>query len=101
MNVDRRKINKIYFVIFFILIFFLFFYFFNSIKEKDKEASLQNVTVNLLTSVHPNLSWSFRPIKSKLNIKPGEVTTVEYEVENLEKKESTGIATFQYFLVTV
>ena len=97
MNVDRRKINKIYFVIFFILIFFLFFYFFNSIKEKDKEASLQNVTVNLLTSVHPNLSWSFRPIKSKLNIKPGEVTTVEYEVKNLEKKESTGIATFQYF----
>ena len=97
MNVDRRKINNIYFVIFFILIFFLFFYFFNSIKEKDKEASLQNVTVNLLTSVHPNLSWSFRPIKSKLNIKPGEVTTVEYEVENLEKKESTGIATFQYF----
>ena len=30
-------------------------------------------------------------------IKPGEVTTIEYEVENLDNRESTGIATFQYF----
>ena len=28
---------------------------------------------------------------------PGEVTTVEYMVENIGNKESTGIATFSYF----
>ena len=65
--------------------------------KKDKEILSQTVNVNLLTSVHPNLSWSFVPIKSKLLIQPGEVTTVEYLVENLDNKESIGIATFQYF----
>ena len=30
-------------------------------------------------------------------VKPGEVKTVEYVVENLENKETTGIATFAYF----
>ena len=30
-------------------------------------------------------------------IKPGQVTTIEYTVENLDENESTGIATFSYF----
>ena len=47
--------------------------------------------------MHPNLYWSFKPLKSKFFIKPGEVTTIDYIVENLENKPSTGIATFQYF----
>jgi len=97
MGIDKGKINKIYLIIFFLLIIFLFFYFFKNLYEKDKEISLRPVTANLLTSVHPNLLWSFKPLKSKLFIKPGEVTTVEYLVENLDNKESTGIATFQYF----
>jgi len=97
MSFDKRKINKIYLSIFFLLIIILLFYFFKNVYEKNKEISLRPVTVNLLTSVHPNLPWSFEPIKSKLLIKPGEVTSVEYLVENLDNKESTGIATFQYF----
>ena len=97
MDVDRKKINKIYFIIFFLLIIILLFYSFKNLYEKDKEILLRPVTVNLLTSVHPNLSWSFKPLKTKLFIKPGEVTTLEYAVENLDNKESTGIATFQYF----
>jgi len=97
MNVDKRKINRIYLTIFLLLIFILLFYYFKNKYEKNKEISLLPVTVNLLTSVHPNLSWSFKPLKPKLLIKPGDVTIVEYEVENLDNKESTGIATFQYF----
>ena len=97
MDFNIRKINKTYLIIFFLLIVILLFYFFSKLSEKNKKISLQSVTVNLLTSVHPDLSWSFKPIKPKLFIKPGEVTTIEYEVENLEDKESTGIATFQYF----
>ena len=97
MDFNIRKINKSYLIIFFLLIIILLFYYFNNLFQKGKKISLQPVTVNLLTSVHPDLSWSFKPIKPKLFIKPGEVTTIEYEVENLEDKESTGIATFQYF----
>jgi len=97
MDFNIRKINKSYLIIFFLLIIILLFYYFNNLSQKGKKISLQPVTVNLLTSVHPDLSWSFKPIKPKLFIMPGEVTTIEYEVENLEDKESTGIATFQYF----
>jgi len=97
MNGYKIKINKAYLIIFFLLIIILLFYYFKNLYEKDKEISLQPVSVNLLTSVHPNLYWSFKPLKKKLLIKPGEVTTIEYEVENLDNKEGTGIATFQYF----
>ena len=51
----------------------------------------------MLTSVHPSLLWSFKAIDSKIIVLPGEVKTIEYIVENLGDKESTGIATFAYF----
>ena len=97
MNFDKVKINKTYLIVFFLLFVILLFFYFKNLYEKDKKISLRPVSVNLLTSVHPDLSWSFKPLKKKLLIKPGEVTTIEYEVENLDNKESTGIATFQYF----
>ena len=97
MNFGKVKINKFYLIIFFLLFIILLFFYFKNLYEKDKKISLRPVSVNLLTSVHPDLSWSFKPLKKQLLIKPGEVTTIEYEVENLDNKESTGIATFQYF----
>jgi len=97
MDTDKKKINKGYLSIFLLLIIIFLFFYFKNKYEKNKEILLLPVTINLLTSVHPNLSWSFKPLKPKILIKPGEVTTVEYVVENLDNKESTGIATFQYF----
>ena len=55
------------------------------------------ISINLLTSVHPDLQWNFLPVKPSIEVKPGEVTTVEYIVENLGNTETTGIATFVYF----
>ena len=97
MNFNKVKINKAYLIVFFLLFVILLFFYFKNLYEKDKKISLRPISVNLLTSVHPDLSWSFKPLKKKLLIMPGEVTTIEYEVENLDNKESTGIATFQYF----
>jgi len=89
--------KKNYLIVFILLIIILLFYFFKNQYFKNNAISTEPIIVNLLTSVHPNLPWSFQPLKPKLFIKPGEVTTVEYMVENLENTESTGIATFQYF----
>ena len=97
MKAVKGKIIKIYTSVFSLLTIILLFYFFNDQYEKNKEISLQPVTVNLLANVHPNLSWFFKPLNPKLIIKPGEVTTIEYMVENLGNEASTGIATFQYY----
>ena len=66
-------------------------------KDKDQALALEPISINLLTSVHPDLSWNFQPVEPKIVVIPGEVITVEYIVENLGNIETTGIATFVYF----
>jgi len=90
-----KKKYTIYVFVFFLLIFLL--YFLINKNKKDELAILEPIQINLLTSVHPNLSWNFEPVEKKIFAKPGEVTTIKYVVENLGSKESTGIATFAYF----
>ena len=63
----------------------------NVVKNKEP------ITINLLTSVHPSLPWTFKALDPKITVNPGEVITIEYVVENLKNKESTGIATFSYY----
>jgi len=92
-----KKNTKSYLIVFFLLIIIFLFYFLKNQHEKNKEITLKPITINLLTSVHPNLSWSFKPLKPKYLIKPGEVKTIKYMVENLGNNPSTAIATFQYF----
>ena len=65
--------------------------------KKNIAKTEEPIIINLLTSVHPSLPWRFKAINPKIIVKPGEVVTVEYIVENLENKETTGIATFAYF----
>ena len=43
------------------------------------------------------LPWRFKAIKKEVIVTPGEVKAIEYTVENLDNKESTGIATFAYY----
>ena len=84
MDINKKKNLKLYFFLF-VLVLFAFVIIKNFQKEK------------VLPSVHPNLSWEFKPVKSKIKIKPGEVATIEYIVKNIGTKDSTGIATFAYF----
>ena len=97
MNIYKKKISKPNLILIFFIILALIFYFFINKFQKQKEIALQPISINLLTSVHPKLSWSFHPAKPKILVKPGEVVTIEYEVENLSEEASTGIATFAYF----
>ena len=89
--------KKIYLIIFFLLAIILLFFFIINQFQKNKAIAIEPIKINLLTSVHPNLLWKFIPIKSEIFVKPGEVTAVEYTVENLGTTETTGVATFVYF----
>ena len=99
MEINKKKISNINLLIIFLLILALLSYvMINKFqKEKDQVLALEPISINLLTSVHPDLPWNFRPAEPKIIVKPGEATTIEYIVENLGNTETTGIATFVYF----
>ena len=99
MRTEGKKVSTFYLVVPFFLFFALLAYLtINKFQKKKEEVSVdQPISINLITSVHSSLSWHFQPIKPNIKIKPGEVTTVDYIVENLGDKETSGIATFVYF----
>ena len=97
MQIYKKKISKSNLILIFFIILVLIFYFLINKFQEQKELESHPISINLLTSVHPKLSWSFNPTKPKILVKPGEVVTIEYEVENLSEEASTGIATFAYF----
>jgi len=99
MEINKKKISNINLLIIFLLILALLSYVMINkfLKNKDQALALEPISINLLTSVHPDLSWNFQPVEPKIVVTPGEVITVEYIVENLGNIETTGIATFVYF----
>ena len=97
MKTDRKKITTSYLILIFFTILSLLAYVIISKFQKSKTIALEPISINLLTSVHPNLPWNFKSIQKKVITKPGEVVTAEYIVENLGTEETTGIATFVYF----
>jgi len=84
-----------------ILLFFLIFISFISINifQKKKNLALSNffLDVQLVTNVHPSLPWKFSSKEPSIKIRPGEVKTIEYIVENFSDNLTSGIATFQYY----
>ena len=97
MKFNKIKNLRFYSFLFFLILIISFYYFFISPFQKEKNLVTKPILINLLTSVHPNLPWSFKPVKKKITIKPGDVTTIEYVVENLGDINTTGIASFAYF----
>ena len=89
--------KNFFLLLFFLLISFLIFYTFSNKIKKDEAKAVEPISINLLTSVHPNLPWNFESVKKTIVVKPGEVATIEYLVENTGKETTTGIATFNYF----
>jgi len=97
MIFKKKNYLKTFFILFsLIFLFFLVNFYLNKL-EKDSAKATEPIVINLLTNVHPSLSWQFKAVKSKIIIKPGDVITIDYKVKNLEDFETTGIATFAYF----
>ena len=76
MSIYKKKISKPNLILIFFIILALIFYFFINKFQKQKEIALQPISINLLTSVHPKLSWSFHPTEPKILANPGEVVTI-------------------------
>ncbi len=95
-----KKNNKTVIAILISIIVLLVVFSFIAIKifQKEKNIVLKNnfINVRLITSVHPSLPWKFSTKEPNIKIKPGEVKTIEYIVENPSNRTTFGVATFQY-----
>jgi len=97
MTFSNKKYLKLFLILFLLIILALLINIFINKLGKDKAKAEEPIIINLLTSVHPNLPWRFEALNQKIVVKPGDVKTIEYIVENLSNKKNTGIATFAYF----
>jgi cytochrome c oxidase assembly protein subunit 11 len=97
MILGKKKYLKLFSILALLIIIVLLNNLFTNQLEKDSVKAKKPIVINLLTSVHPSLPWKFKSLNKKIIVKPGDVTTIEYEVENLENIETTGIATFAYY----
>ena len=98
MFAQNNKKNKSIFLSIFLLFVLLLFITIQIYQSKQK-LTKENYFINLrlITIVHENLPWKFLAKETNVKIKPGEVKTIEYIVENLSKKITSGVATFQYY----
>ena len=97
MTSNKKKYLQLFCILAVLTAIVLLTIFFQNKLEKEKTKSEESITINLFTSIHPNLPWRFSSLNKKIFVKPGEVKTIEYIVEKLEDRETTGIATFAYF----
>ena len=63
-------------------------------KEIPKIIVNQDYKMRFDTNINSTLDWKFYPEKNTLNLKPGEVHTVKFNVENPSNEISSGSATF-------
>ena len=63
-------------------------------KELPKIIVNQNYKMRFDTNINDKLDWKFYPEINTLNIKPGEVQTVKFNVENESNKATSGSASF-------
>jgi cytochrome c oxidase assembly protein subunit 11 len=64
--------------------------------EKNSQIDTsRTVTIELDSNAH-NMAWRFRPLVNHVSVHPGELTTVEYEVVNVNAHAVTGQAVPSY-----
>ena len=97
MNIKKKFFSKSYLLMLLLLVVIFLFYLTIDIFKKNKEVNFEPIKINLLATSHKNLSWKFNAAEPIIFVKPGEVITLQYIVENVSNEETTGIATFSYF----
>ena len=64
--------------------------------EKEKKSS-QQIPTKLITSVNKDLPLKFHSEEKNIILKPGEIKTINYSVENLSENDVSAMATFQVY----
>ena len=83
--INLKKNIKIIFLLFFLIILVsLFYLIIYKFQKNETMTSSRPISINLLTVVHPDLPWDFKPVKENIFVEPGVVTTIEYIVENID-----------------
>jgi cytochrome c oxidase assembly protein subunit 11 len=72
----------------------------NSLTQRDSVSNTQidasrTVTIELDSNIH-DLPWRFRPLVNHVQVHPGELATVEYEIVNQRSAPVTGQAVPSY-----
>ena len=62
-----------------------------------KKNKVQEISTKLITSVNKDLPIKFSSEEKNITLKPGEVKTINYSVENLSEKSVSAMATFQVY----
>jgi len=88
------KNNKIIFVA---ISFSVLIIIFSFIFSENKKNSNQEISAKLITSVNKNLPLKFVSEQKNVILRPGEIKTINYSVENLGEKSVSAIATFQVY----
>ena len=87
------KNKKLISVFISLLVIVIITYFF----LRDENSNSQLIPTKLITSVHSDLPFKFETEEKSIILKPGEVQTINYSVENLGEKSVSAIATFQVY----
>ena len=93
--IKKKFLSIFYYLIILIIIFAItVLLIFN-----NKKTSIDFNTINfkLIANTHTNLPWEFKPIKPLIEIKIGEIISIDYIVKNLSDKKTSGIASFNYY----
>ena len=88
------KNNKIIFVAISLSALIIIFSF---IFSENKKNSNQEISAKLITSVNKNLPLKFVSEQKNVILRPGQIKTINYSVENLGEKSVSAIATFQVY----
>ena len=88
------KNKKIIFLVFSFLVLSIVFSF--TFLENKKNTN-KKISAKLITSVHKDLPLKFDSEQKNVILKPGEIKTINYSVENLGEKSVSAMATFQVY----
>ena len=84
-------------LIFVLISLFVLTFAVSLIFVEDKKNKVQEISTKLITSVNKDLPIKFSSEEKNIILKPGEVKTINYSVENLSEKSVSAMATFQVY----
>ena len=84
-------------IIFLVLSFLVLTIIFSFAFLENKKNNNKKISAKLITSVHKDLPLKFDSEQKNVILKPGEIKTINYSVENLGEKSVSAMATFQVY----